>query len=106
MSLVHAEAKEIAGEPCYPSLAALKGQVDSVVICVSPRQAGAALRDAADAGIQRIWLQQGADSPEVLALAKELGLTPVTKKCILMYAQPVKSVHGFHRAVNRLFGQL
>jgi hypothetical protein len=106
VSLVHPEAKEIAGDPCYPSLTALKGQVDSVVICVSPRQAGAALRDAKEAGIRRIWLQQGAESPEVLAQAKELGLEPVTKKCILMYAPPVKSLHGFHRTVMKLVGQL
>ncbi len=105
---VHPEAKEIAGEPCYPSLAALKGQIDSVVINVSPRKAGAALRDAAAAGITRIWLQQGADSPEVMATAKELGLNPVTRKCILMYAAPngrVGGLHGFHGTIMKLVGQ-
>jgi uncharacterized protein len=106
VSLVHPEAKEIAGDPCYPSLTALKGQVDSVVICVSPRQSGAALADAKEAGLTRIWLQQGAESPEVLAKAKELGLSPVTNKCILMYAPPVKSLHGFHRGIMKLIGQL
>ncbi len=105
VSLVHPEAKEIGGEPCVPNLAALKGQVDSVVICVKPQQAGAALRDAAGAGIQRIWLQQGADSPETMAVAKELGVTPVTRKCILMYAAPVKGLHGFHRTFAKIFGQ-
>jgi len=103
---VHPQAQEIGGEPCYPNLAALKGQVDAVYICLPPQQAKEALRDAAEAGFQKIWLQQGSDSPEVLALAHELGVDPVYGKCILMYAQPVKSFHGWHRAFARLFGQL
>lgn len=104
--LVHPEAKEIGGEPCYPSLAALEGKAEGVLICVPPRAAVQALREAAQTGLKNIWLQQGAQSSEALALAKELGLNPVTGKCILMYAQPVRSVHAFHRLVARLFGQM
>jgi predicted CoA-binding protein len=104
--IVHPEAKEIDGERCYPDLAALKGSVDSVVISVSPIQTGQVLRDAVAAGIQNIWIQSGAQSPEVVALAGELGVNPVVGKCILMYAQPVKSFHAFHRGFARLFGQL
>ncbi len=104
--IVHPEAKEIGGEACYPNLAALQGQVDGAVICVSPRQAEKALRESVAAGIKNIWLQQGAESPQVLGAAKELGVTPVSGKCILMYAQPVRSWHGLHRTVTKLFGQL
>jgi predicted CoA-binding protein len=104
--LVHPEAQEIDGERCYPNLAALQGKVDGVLICVAPRAAGQALREAAQAGIQNIWLQQGAQSPETAALAKELGVHPVAGKCVLMYVPPVKSLHGFHRAFARVFGQL
>jgi predicted CoA-binding protein len=104
--IVHPEAKEIDGDVCYPNLAALQGKVDSVVICVSPRQAASVIRDAAAAGITKVWLQQGAQSNEALAAAKEAGVTPITGKCILMYAPPVKSIHGFHRTINKIFGQL
>ena len=104
--LVHPEAEEIDGASCSPSLAALQGQVDGVVISVTPRKAVEALREAAAAGIKNIWIQQGAQSPEVMAAASELGLNPVTGKCILMYAEPVRSFHAWHRAFARLFGQL
>jgi predicted CoA-binding protein len=106
VKIVHPEAQEIAGEPCYPNLAALAGQVDGVVICVKPQQAAQALREAAAAGMRKIWLQQGSDSPEVQAAARELGVTPISGKCILMYAAPVGSIHAFHRGFARLFGQL
>jgi hypothetical protein len=102
---VHPEAKEIAGASCHPNLAALKGQVDGALVMVSPQKSAAVLREAAAAGIKNVWLQQGAESPEALAVARELGLNLVSKKCVLMYAPPVRSFHGWHRAFAKLFGQ-
>ena len=104
--IVHPQAEEIDGAKCYPNLAALQGLVDGVVICLPPSQSGQALRDAAASGIRKVWLQHGAESPEVLAIAKELDLQPVAGKCILMYAPPVRSFHGWHRWFARVFGQL
>lgn len=106
MYAVHPEMKEIGGEPCYPNLAALQGKIDGVIVCVQPDKAGAVLRDAANAGVKNVWLQSGAQSAETQALAASLGLKVVAGKCILMYAQPVGSFHGFHRGIMRLFGQL
>ncbi len=104
--IVHPEAQEIEGEPCYNTLEALQGRIDGVVISVPPAKASQALRDAAAAGMKNIWIQQGAQSPEVMATARELGVEPVVGKCILMYAQPVKSFHAWHRGFAKLFGQL
>ena len=106
VSIVHPEAQEIGGERCYPNLAALRGQVDGVMVCVSPRQSAQVIKEAVDAGIRSIWLQLGAESTEALAVARELGVTSITGKCILMYVQPVRSFHGWHRAFARLVGQL
>jgi bifunctional ADP-heptose synthase (sugar kinase/adenylyltransferase) len=38
--------------------------------------------------------------------ADRLGLPVVSKKCILMYAPPVTSIHKFHRAIKSVFGGL
>lgn len=104
--IVHPEAKEIGGEACYPNLAALAGKVDGVIVSVLPEKAEQVLAEAAQAGITKIWLQKGAESPAVLEKAKALGLDPVAGKCILMYIQPVRSFHRFHRGFAQLFGQL
>ena len=106
MYIVHPEAQEINGQKCYPNIAALAGKVDGVLICLPPQKAEKALREAAQAGIQHIWIQQGANSPVSDATAKELGIHPVSGKCILMYAQPVNSLHGVHRFFAKVFGQL
>ena len=104
--IIHPEAQEIDGQTCYPNLSALQGQIDAVFISVPAAQAAAVMREAASLGIRHVWLQQGAESPELLALGEELGLSLVSKKCILMYAPPVKSVHGLHRGFVKLVGKL
>ena len=106
LSIVHPEAKEIEGETCYPNLDALLGKIDGVIVCVQPKQAEQVVRDAVKIGVKQIWLQQGSQSPQVKAVCQELGVTPVYGKCIMMYAQPVKSFHGWHRGLAKVFGQL
>ena len=103
---VHPSAEEIGGEHCYSCLAELPGQVDGVLVSVPPQKAVQVLREAAAAGIHNVWLQQGCESAEALSVSKELGLNTVSKKCILMYATPVQGFHRWHRAFNKLIGQL
>jgi len=102
---VHPAAQEIAGARCYPNLTALRGQVDGALVVVPSEQAASVLREAALIGLKNVWLQQGAESPEVLTLARDLGLNLVAKKCVLMYAPPVRSFHGWHGFFAKLFGQ-
>ncbi len=103
---VHPTEKEIAGIPCYPNLRALQGQIDGVLISLPAKQAISVLQEIASIGLKNVWLQQGAESAEVLEVAKRLRLKIVAKKCVLMYAPPVRSFHGWHRAFARLVGKL
>jgi len=103
---INPAVQEIRGEKCYPNLTAIKGQVDGAVICVSPKAVEPVLREAADIGLKNIWLQWGADTPETVRVGRGLGLNLVSGKCILMYAEPVRSFHSFHRFFARLFGKL
>ena len=103
---VHPDATEIDGITCYPSLKSLEDKAEALLICIPPAGVPAVLEEAADAGIRKIWIQQGAWSQEVQTAADRLGLKPVSKKCILMYAPPVTSIHKFHRALKSIFGGL
>lgn len=102
---VNPQMQTIAGDPCYATIGELAGKVDGVVICLPPQKAADVIRQAAAAGIQKIWLQQGSQSALTSQAAREAGVSPVEGKCILMYAGEVKSVHAFHRFFARLFGQ-
>jgi predicted CoA-binding protein len=104
VSLVHPEAEEINGLKCAKSISEIKDEVSAVVISLPPSSAAAAMREAAQAGIQHIWLQQGANGVETSKVAQELGINPITGKCLLMYADPVTSFHTVHRFFAKLFG--
>ncbi len=102
---VHPDADEIDGQSTYPNLEAVKEKAESVWVNVPSERGEAVLREAAAAGLKKVWLQQGASSPELLDLGKELGLELVSGKCILMYAEPVGSFHKFHQVIWKMIGQ-
>ncbi len=102
---VNPQMQTIAGDICYASIGELAGKVDGAVICLPPQKAAIVIREAAAAGIKNLWLQQGSQSLETKQAAHEAGVSPVEGKCILMYAGEVKSIHGFHKFVAKLFGQ-
>lgn len=103
---VHPDAMEIDGLACAPDLKSLSGKVDAVWISIPPQKVNTILEEASEIGLKKIWLQQGAWSKEVQEKIDQLHLPVVTKKCILMYAQPVQSVHKFHRVLKSVFGGL
>ena len=103
---VHPTEKEIAGTPCYPNLKALQGRIDGVFISLPGEKAVPVLHEAAALGLKNVWLQQGAESSEALETARQFGLNVVTRKCVLMYAPPVRSYHRWHRGIVKLVGRL
>lgn len=103
---VHPSLEYINGERCVTHLSALKDEVEGVFICVPPKEAVKIIEEAAAIGIRNVWLQQGAESPEALEVARAHDLNLVSGKCILMYVQPVRSFHGWHRAFVQLTGRL
>jgi len=106
ISFVHPQAETINGEAAYPSLSALTGKADGVLISLPASKSGPVLKDAAAAGLRNVWVQLGGESPELIQMGEELKLNLVTGKCILMYAQPVRSYHAIHRFFVKLGGQL
>jgi predicted CoA-binding protein len=103
---VHPVAAEIDGVPCFSSFGALPKRVEGVVLVVPPAQTEQLVRDAAAAGIRRVWMQQGAQSPEALRLCQENGISAIAGECILMFAQPSAFIHRFHRWLWGILGKL
>ncbi len=103
---VHPEAETLEGAPCWPSLAALPRKPDGLLVVVPPAQAEKVVAEAHAAGIPRVWLQQGAESPEAIRYCEEHGIRVVHHECILMFAEPAHWFHRAHRFVWRLLGKL
>jgi predicted CoA-binding protein len=92
--------------PTDPSIASIKDAVDGAIIAVPRSECAAAVQEAIDAGIPRLWLQSGCDSKEAIALCEANNVPVIHGACVMMYAQPVESVHRFHRGVWQVFGKL
>lgn len=103
---VNRSPHDVAGEKCYPNLSVLRGMIDGIVVCVSPHEVEPLLREAEGTGVHHVWLQQGAESHEAVMLGKTLGLNVIAGKCVLMYAEPVRSFHRFHRFFAKLLRKL
>ncbi len=94
------------GDTCYPDLHLLPEKVDAVIINVPPVQAEKVVREAKDAGIGKVWLQQGSQSEAAVNYCQENGIDCVSNECILMFAQPSAFIHRAHKWVWGVLGKL
>ncbi len=104
--VVHPTVEAIGESPCFHRLADVPAGVSAVLLVTPPAESEKLVREAAEAGIRRVWLQQGAESEAAIALAEQHGMNVVHHECILMFAGHPAFVHRAHRFVRGAFGQL
>jgi uncharacterized protein len=76
---------EVEGLPCYPALASLPEPVRAISIVTPPEVTERIVQEAADAGVRYVWMQPGAENPQALRRAEELGLVAIGGgPCILV----------------------
>jgi predicted CoA-binding protein len=102
---VNPNAREVEGDPSYPSLKSIPDGVDAVVIATRPEAAMATVRECAELGIKHVWRHWGAGassvSPSATAYGREHGMTVINGGCPLMFA-PTSDIG--HRLMRRLSG--
>lgn len=101
---VNPHMKELSEQPCYPNVDALPEEVDALITTVKPEQTLSIVKAAEGKGIKNIWMQQGSQSAEAIAFCQEKGMNLIYKECLMMYCEPVESIHKFHRGIKKLFG--
>ena len=94
------------GDTCYPDLFSLPEKVDAVVINVPPVQTEKVVKEASEAGINKVWLQQGSQSEDVVKFCEENEIDCVSNECILMFTQPSAFIHRAHKWVWGVLGKL
>jgi len=103
---VHPQASEINGSACSPSVRQLPEPVGGVVIVVPPRETEKVVQEVAQAGIPRIWMQQGSESSAAIRHCEDNGVRVVHGHCILMFLEPAAFLHRFHRWLWGVLGKL
>lgn len=102
---VNPNTDRIDGESCFDCIQSLPQPVNGVVIVVPPDQAEKVVKDAAAAGINHVWIQQGAESKEAIDFCEKNGMNVIYNQCILMFAEP-SLPHKCHRYIWKALGKL
>jgi hypothetical protein len=81
---VNPRASTVEGDKAYPSLQDLP-EVPAVVDVVVPAAVGARIaEDARAVGAAFFWLQPGAESPDLISTATDLGLMVIHDRCAMV----------------------
>jgi len=102
---IHPTADTLEGDRAYPDFKSMPEKVGGVLVIVPPAQTEKVVREAAAAGIRRVWMQQGAESDAVIRFCQENGIAEVHGECIMMFAGK-NFFHKPHRWVWKLLGKL
>lgn len=82
---VHPREAEVEGAPAVARLADLPEPIWGLSIVTPPAVTEGLVEEAAAAGIERIWMQPGAESAAAVARARELGLAVIAGgPCLLI----------------------
>ena len=74
---INPHEQEVEGHKAYASVLDVPGPIDMATVYV-PADVGVRVMDElAKRGIAEVWLNPGADEPEVVARARELGLKTI-----------------------------
>jgi predicted CoA-binding protein len=98
---VNPNAAEIDGEPCWPSVTAVPGDVHAVMIATAPAVALDVARAALDRGIRHLWFHRsfggGSVADDAVAECRRRGVEPIVGGCPLMYCGRIDPVHRVFR---------
>lgn len=103
---INPNISEVDGAVCYSNLSLVNKKMDGAVLVIPPGQSEQVVKEAAGLGIKSIWFQQGSSSNEAINYCGEKGISFVSGECILMFTEPVESIHKFHRWLWKIFGKL
>ncbi len=73
----------VDGDPAYRDLRSLPERPDIVDIVVPPASAAAVVEDGLELGLERFWLQPGAESPAIVERLVAAGVDHLVNACIM-----------------------
>jgi len=107
---VNPSAPVVEGDSTYPSLAAIPGGVEAVVIGTRPERAEATMRDAVALGVKQVWMHrafgQGSVSEAATRYGREHGVTVIDGGCPLMFGAAADGAHRVMCVLLQLVGKV
>ncbi len=86
---VNPNAEEVEGDRAYPSLGAIDGGVDAVVIGTRPDRAIGTMRECVEMRVKNVWMHRafgtGSYSADAAVYGREQGIEVIDGGCPLMF---------------------
>jgi predicted CoA-binding protein len=105
---VNPNAETVEGDPSYPSLEQVPGDVEAVVIGTRPELAEQTMKECVALGINRVWMHRafrgGSVSEAATQLGRDNGVTVIDGGCPCMFRPTDDGGHRFMRVVCTLTG--
>ena len=105
---VNPNAETVEGDASFPSLEAVPGGVEAVVIGTRPDVAEQTMKECIDLGITKVWMHRAFGGGSVSDAATELGrahgVTVIDGGCPCMFRPADDRGHRFMRVVCTLTG--
>jgi uncharacterized protein len=80
---IHPKEEQVEGFKAYKSVLDVPGPIDMATMYLAPAVGLRVIEEVAQKGIPEVWLNPGADSPELADRARALGLRTVVACSIL-----------------------
>ncbi len=87
---VNPNRQTVDGDKAYPNLQSLPENPDIANLVVPPEVSLLVAKECLRLGILNLWLQPGAESPEVLEFMQEYRLNYVSGACIMLKTRKAK----------------
>jgi len=86
-------------------ISSLPDEVTGIVINTKPDITKGLIKETESKGIKHIWLQLGFAGKETIESTRKSTSNIICKECVIMYAEPVKGFHAFHKWLKKSFGK-
>ncbi|WP_062287393.1 CoA-binding protein [Demequina phytophila] len=107
---INPNAETIEDAPAYPSLAAVPGGVEAVVIGTRPDRALDTMKEAYELGIKDVWMHRGPGQGSVddaaAAWGREHGMAVIDGGCPCMFGPTADGGHKFMCSFMKLTGNV
>lgn len=103
---INPKLEELDGVKAYKSVSEIPDAYEKLFIVTPKTETDSIIKQAAEKGIKHIWVQQISNTKETEAIAKDLNIDLIHKECIFMFAEPVQSIHKFHKTIWKILGLL
>ena len=103
---INPKLDELDNIKVFKSVSDIPEGYEKLFIVTPKTETDSIIKQAAEKGIKHIWVQQTSNTKETEAIAKELNIDLIHKECIFMFAEPVQSIHKFHKTIWKILGLL